>query len=252
MLGRIVVCAIVVVMLAACSEVESTEKPAPSATPTETPAPQPTPTPTTEVSTREIVSDACSKMDHSDSYDIAVTTINTAIDEVLLMGIKVSGEDFEVTWTMKGETMPYSQFRRIDGVDYLHDGLAWRYSEVPLDDISTMYRGLTMPCPSTAAFREIGTETLDGKETTRYTETEESLSRRAPWDFLVGVIPTPRSMGMWLDANGQIVQHYEVTDFKDNFTSRENPRLWTTTTRSVFSDVGQANTITAPPIPQGP
>ena len=245
-----VVLLVVLISLAACSEVQPTVETVPSATPPATPAPQPTPTPTTEVSTQEAVADACSKMDNSGSYDIVVTTTESNHEETLLTGVKISGEDFEVTWTMKGETEPYSQFRRIDGVDYLHDGLAWRLSEVPLNDLSAMYGSLSLPCPTaTTGFEKVGTETLDGRETTRYTETAESLRKRSPWDEFVGIGRTPRLTDFWIDQSGQIVQHYQVIDVKENFTSRENPRLWVETIQSVFSDVGQANPVTAPTIP---
>ena len=203
---------------------------------------------TPEVSAQDSVEDACAKIDNSGYYHIAVKSTWSGLDDSLLTNIKVAGDDMEITLTLGGESGPFSQFRRVGGVDYESDGTTWVRLDAKFDDLSVLYASLNLPCPTTAEFQKVGTETLDGKSTTRYTETAESINKRAPSEDFVGVSQTPRSVDIWIDEDGKVVQHHQVIDEKDNFRSQGNPSRSVLTIHSVFADVGRANTVTAPDV----
>ena len=111
---------------------------------------------------------------------------------------------------------------------------------------SSLVSGDSLICPETSRFSYLGAKTLNNFSVKHYTDGNGSSTLDSE------LSPTGsannNSLGInefWIDNSGQIVQHLR-TIMPGDTTTGGLPQTSTTQMRTVFADVGEANTITAP------
>ena len=205
-----------------------------------------------EVSAQEAVQSACERMEQVDSYDISVRHPATdgERDLILIVDFKVSGNDYEGSWTVDGEAEPYVRFMRVGGVNYMNQGQGWELYEHTFLEINQMFpAGDSLPCPEVGDLRNVGTETLNGVLVKHYNDASQGDTTAGQPNSAgtpTGVHPS-KAADFWVDKSGQIVQlARNIPITKQTATGSEEATIQVVST---FSGVGQANVITAPVVP---
>ena len=206
------------------------------------------------VSAQETVESACNQLEQAESYDFTVRVTDSGSEGTLLIAVRVSGDDYEASWTIQGETTPIMEFVKVGGVSYRRDnsdGQGWQVMGTELNEVSLLFPGVgdSLICPETSRFSYLGAKTLNNFSVKHYTDGNGSSTLDNE------LSPTGsannNSLGInefWIDNSGQIVQHLR-TIMPGDTTTGGLPQTSTTQMRTVFADVGETNTITAPVVP---
>ena len=218
---------------------------------------------TQQVSAQEIVRSACDDMEQVTSYDATAKMTGTqdgvAWGDTLTVSVSVSGDDYHLTITAVSDRAT-SEYIRVGGVSYTRQsvyGPEWQVSDVPFGDIDTVSLGLgdNPICPEVRGFRDVGEEEVNGKDVIHYTDKAEGSAvgqpDSGPFDDVDesfrGILET-KTNNFWIDGDGQIVQHEQNANYLYHLEGQGRQES-TTRSVTVFSGIGEANTITVPTVP---
>ena len=215
--------------------------------PTTTPLP-PLPSPLPPTAAR-----ACATMEPVESYDIFLELrveqdgVPTGDDGAI--EAMVSGGDYHAVATVLSDGQT-DELIAVDGVLYGRsslDGPEWTVLELsPNDPRSIPWLTDILLCPDLSEFRALGEETVEGMRLWRYTNRTEDSDKFADVDSSFRGIDAVVESDVWVDDDGwlfhRINDFYQLHQYDNNrLTGRATYTLW-------FSELGEPNIITAPPM----
>ena len=211
-----------------------------------------------QVSAQEAVERACADTVDLDSYDLLTTMKieqdGLALDGSLTLKVSVEGKDFQMENIdpegRKNEAI------RVDGVDYEKPnpwGDGWAVSKTTFADVTAFlgHLGESPACPELGPVTRKGEEEIDGVKVTVYTATDAAGLDKAALEKMDTSFDGERHAKehkYWIDESGLMVRYWEDRYTLSQYEGSRALLRFTFTTK--ISGVGEANTITAPTIPQ--